>query len=108
MAFPSNPVSVGNATKVSQWDTLFNATKAIYDSLRSTYEMPILAAALRPHASGGCGALEDILLSSGRYVQGLPFDATSVESASIAIPIPKSWNEGTITAQFFWLNTAGG
>jgi len=108
MSFPANPVATGEATKVSQWDTLFNATKDIYDSLRSTNELPVLAAALRPHASGGCGALEDILLSAGHYVQGLPFDPTSIESASLAIPIPKRWNEGTITAQFFWLNTAGG
>lgn len=108
MAFPANPVAVGNATKVGQWDILFNATKDIYDSLRSTNELWVPAAAWRPHASGGCGALEDILLSAGRYVQGLPFDPTSIESASLDIAIPKRWNEGTITAQFFWLNTAGG
>jgi hypothetical protein len=105
---PVNPVAVGNATKVSQWDTLWNWVLEIYNSLRSTNELWVPAAALRPHASGGCGALEDILLSSGRYVQGLPFDPTSVESASFAIAIPKRWNEGTITAQFVWVNTAGG
>lgn len=105
---PTNPVAVGNATKVSQWDTLWNNVQSIYDSLRSTNELWVPAAAIRPHASGGCGALEDILLSAGRYVQALPFDPTAIESASLAIAIPKRWNEGTITAQFFWVNTAGG
>lgn len=81
---------------------------ALYDSLRSTNELWVPAPAWRPHASGGCGALEDLLMSSGRYIQGLPFDASSIESASIGIAIPKRWDEGTITMQPFWLNTAGG
>jgi hypothetical protein len=105
---PTNPVTVGLATKADHFNRLWDNAQAIYDSLRSSNELWVPAAALRQHASGGCGALEDLLLSSGRYVQGLPFDATSIESASLAIAIPKRWDEGTITAQFFWMNTAGG
>lgn len=105
---PTNPVAVGLATKVDQWDLLWNNVQSIYDSLRSLDEWPIPAAAFRPHASGGCGALEDILLSSGRYVQGLPFDPTSIESASFALPLPKRWNRGTFTFQPLLMNTAGG
>lgn len=82
--------------------------QALYDSLRSTNELWIPASAWRPHASGGCGALEDVLLSSGRYVQGLPFDGTSIESASMTMAIPKRWNESTVTFQPCWMNTAGG
>jgi hypothetical protein len=104
----TNPVSVGLATKVDHFDRVFNNTVAIYDSLRDVNEVFIPAAAFRPHASGGCGVLQDILLSSGRYVQGLPFDPTSIESASFAIAFPKRWNEGTITFQPLHMNTAGG
>lgn len=72
------------------------------------HELAIPAAAIRPHDSGGCGILESLLMSSGRYVQGLPFDATAIESASFQLSLPAGWNEGTITAQFKTLNIAGG
>lgn len=71
---PTNPVIVGLATKKDHYDRVFENTIAIYDSLRSTNELPILAQALTAHLTGGCGPLENILLSSGRYVLGLPFD----------------------------------
>ena len=105
---PTNPVSPGLATKVDHWDTLWENAQSIYDSLRTVNELWIPAAALRPHASGGCGPLEDLLLSSGRYVQGMPFDPTSLESASLAIAMPKRWNKGTFTFQPLLMNTAGG
>lgn len=73
-----------------------------------THELFIPAAALRPAATGGSGSLADITTSGSRYFAGLPFDATSVEAAHVSIGLPKSWNRGTVTAQFFWVNTAGG
>lgn len=39
---------------------------------------------------------------------GLPFGATAQEFAAIAYPMPKAWALGNVTAQFYWLNTAGG
>lgn len=105
---PVNPVAVGNATKVDQWDTLWTNVDGIYNSLRGVHELFVPAAAFRPHLSGGCGAVEDILLSSGRYVAGLPFDAAAVESASLLIALPQSWNRSTITFQPLLMNTAGG
>ncbi len=37
----------------------------------------------------------------------LDFDAGTAEYAQFAITMPKSWNEGTIKAQFVWSNAAG-
>lgn len=82
--------------------------QSLYDSLRAINEIWIPAAAWRPHDSGGCGALENYLLSSGRYIQAMPFDGTAIESASMGLMIAKRWNEGTITFQPVWFNSAGG
>jgi hypothetical protein len=34
--------------------------------------------------------------------RSLDFDAATAEYAQYAFPMPKRWNEGTITAQFIW------
>ena len=38
----------------------------------------------------------------------LDYDATTAEYAQVTIPMPKSWNEGTITVQFIWTALASG
>jgi hypothetical protein len=65
-------------------------------------------ASFRPKLSGGCGALQDYLLSAGIYVSAMPFSSSATNGASMTLRLPKSWNKGTITAQPYWLNTAGG
>ena len=67
----------------------------------------IPAAAMRPTSSNGCAAITDIETTSGRPdMQVLDFDPSSDEHAQFQISMPKSWNEGTITAQFYWTTTA--
>ena len=67
----------------------------------------IPAAAMRPTSSNGCAAITDIETTSGRPdMQVLDFDASSDEHAQFQISMPKSWNEGTITASFYWTTTA--
>jgi hypothetical protein len=36
----------------------------------------------------------------------LDFDPSSIEYAGFTIPMPKSWNEGTVTAQFIWSHSS--
>jgi len=72
------------------------------------HELFVLAAAFRPKVSGGPGGLEDVLLSSGRYISAMPFDGTTLEGAYIHFSFPKSWNKGNLTFQPYWFNTAGG
>ena len=38
----------------------------------------------------------------------LDFDATNIEAAQIALPMPRSWNEGTVQIQFVWTAAGGG
>lgn len=36
----------------------------------------------------------------------LDFDASATEYAQFSLPMPSSWNEGTITAKFYWSHAA--
>lgn len=58
---------------------------------------------LRPSASGGAAALAVISMGSGKPdVPSFDFDASAQETLEFSLPMPKSWDEGTITAQFLW------
>lgn len=66
------------------------------------YTIPVMAGAMSARATSGAG--------TGTFGVGLPtidFDATSQEYAVFAIPMPKSWDEGTVTFQPIWTNASG-
>lgn len=80
-------------------------TEAKVGSALHTIWIP--AAAMRPTSSNGCAGITDVETTSGRPdMQVLDFDASSDEHAQFGISFPKSWNEGTITASFYWCSTA--
>lgn len=61
------------------------------------------AAAMWPRTSNGCAQLATIEMATNKNThKTLDFDATSLERAQFAIQMPKSWDEGTIIAQFVW------
>lgn len=61
------------------------------------------AAAMRPSSSGGCAALALVATTSNRPdISTLDFDSTTAEYAQFWIRLPKNWDEGTITATFYW------
>lgn len=63
----------------------------------------IPAAQMRPSSSGGCAALATSAIGAGQPdIQTLDFDASAQEYAQFFLPMPKSWNGGTVTAQFLW------
>lgn len=56
-----------------------------------------------PTITAGCQSLDQIELASGRPdIFVLHFDPTSAEYAQFTIPMPEKWNEGTLTAKFYW------
>ena len=58
---------------------------------------------LRPSASSGAAALATNAMGSGKPdLLSFDFDASTQETLEFALPMPKSWDEGTITAQFLW------
>jgi len=67
----------------------------------------IPAVAMRPTVSNGCAGLTEVETTSGRPdMSVLDFDASSDEFSQFQITMPSSWNEGTITARFYWTTTA--
>ncbi|MDF2747923.1 MAG: hypothetical protein K0S98_2210 [Propionibacteriaceae bacterium] len=67
------------------------------------YTLWVPAAGIRPSATGGCAALALVATAANQPdLSTLDFDATTQEYAQFWVAMPKSWNEGTITAQFLW------
>lgn len=65
--------------------------------------IPIMAGSMQPSASGGSGALTNIATSANQPdILTLNFNQTTQQHAQFAIPLPKRWNRGTITARFRW------
>lgn len=69
--------------------------------------IPVMAAAMRPSVSGGCASLAAVASAANQPdIISLDFDATTEEYAQFSIPMPKGWDEGTLTAQFIWSHAA--
>ncbi len=71
------------------------------------------AEGISPRDNAGCADLATTAAATnGRPdIRALAFDKSSDEHAQFTIAMPKLWNEGTITAQFYWTNasvTSGG
>ena len=67
--------------------------------------IPVLAAAIIPNTTNGPAAGLSETGTNKVMLATLDFDAVTAEGAQIAIPMPRSWNEGTVQVQFVW--TAG-
>jgi hypothetical protein len=71
------------------------------------HSIPIMAGAMTPSVVSGCAALATIASASNQPdIQTLNFDASAIEYAQFAIPMPKSWNEGTVTFVPIWSHAA--
>ena len=65
------------------------------------------SSAMQPTTSNGCSSLTTVETTSGRPdMVVLDFDKDSDEFAQFSVAFPKSWNEGTVTFQFFWSGIA--
>jgi len=79
--------------------------QAVAGSVLRSFFVP--AAAIRPSSTGGCAALALVATAANQPdISSLDFDATTAEYAQFWIRMPKSWNEGTITASFIWSHAA--
>jgi hypothetical protein len=68
----------------------------------------IPAEGISPRSNAGCAELATTAAATtGRPdIRALGFDSSSDEHAQFTIAMPRLWNEGTITAQFYWTNAA--
>jgi hypothetical protein len=66
------------------------------------------AGAMKPRSSSGCGTSTYDSGSNDVTLATLDFDTSTQEYAhTLPMGMPKSWNEGTVTAVFYWTNTGG-
>ena len=76
--------------------------------LQGTYTIPVLAGAMTARTTNGAAAGLTESTTNKVMMRTLDFDQSTDEFAQIAIPMPKNWNEGTVTAQFCWTASATG
>lgn len=68
----------------------------------------ISAAAMWPRTTGGCAALAKTEMTTSLFnVQSLDFDQTTQEFAQLQIVLPRKYNNGTVTAVFYWTAASG-
>ena len=102
---PTYTVVTGSSTITSYTDHRDTGVTRLGTS--GKHEIPILAAAMRPSAAGGCAQLAVVASAANQPdIVTLDFDPTTEEYAQFAIPMPKSWNLGTVTFRPVWSHPA--
>lgn len=95
-----NDLSLANSAFVTAAITANNVAAA-------TRTIPVMAGAMYPRFTNGCGSSVAETSTNKINFNTLDFDGASDEFAQFMIPMPKGWNEGTVTVQFLWRSTGG-
>ena len=67
------------------------------------HAIPIMAGAMLPSVSGGCAPLDYVATAADKPdLVHLSFDPSTAEYAQFSMPMPKSWDEGTVTFKPVW------
>ncbi len=69
--------------------------------------IPIPASAMTPNTTNGAAVGVSESTTNKVMTRSLDFDQTTQEGAQFLIPMPKSWNESTVTFQPIWTAAAG-
>jgi len=82
---------------------LLQAIKALASGKQTLW---IPAGALTPRTTNGPASGTVETTTNKVMIKTLDFDATTAEFAQFAVQMPKSWNEGTVSALFVWSHAA--
>jgi hypothetical protein len=69
---------------------------------QGVHTIPVLAGSMTARSTNGAAAGSSELSSNKVMVITSDFDAATQEYVQFAIPMPASWDEGTVTAKFYW------
>lgn len=72
------------------------------------FMIPIMAAAMTPRTTNGAASGSSETTTNKIMLATLDFDQSTDEFAQFMMPMPKSWNEGTLSAIFIWTASATG
>ena len=98
----------GEYLTLRRFDASGTWVEAAYVGDAGPQTIPVLAAAMIANVSNGPASGLTESATNRVMLATLDFDAATAESAQIAIPMPRSWNEGTVRIQFVWSAGAGG
>lgn len=98
----------GYASSVVRCTGYVKASGAAVSSSIGKHMIPIPAANWMPRTTTGCAALAQAETATNRVnYKHLGFDGTAIEYAQFAMPMPSSWNEGTLSARFIGIAASG-
>ena len=75
--------------------------------VQGTHTIPILASSMLSRTTNGAASSLAELATNDVMKSSKDFDQTTSEGVQFYVPMPKSWNEGTVTAQFGWTAASG-
>jgi hypothetical protein len=105
---PGTPTA---ATAAATTNTTQIATTAMVQSAlaqSASRMIPVMAGAMVPTTTNGASGPTSLELATNDVmITTLDFDTTTAESAQFAIPMPESWNEGTVTFVPLWTAASG-
>ena len=79
------------------------------ESTVGTHDIWVPASAMYPSTTNGATAATTTEVSATKpEIRSLDFAAAAIDYAQFNIAMPKSWNEGTITAEFYWVPGGSG
>lgn len=101
-------VSVVTANGFSGSVANSTSTPAITISMSGVQDLFISAAAMWPRTTNPCADLAKTEIATSLFnIQSLDFDQTTQEFAQFQIVLPRKWNNGTVTAVFYWTAASG-
>lgn len=97
----------GSSTIYLSWRYTGSAYQILGAPFAGKHMIPFVAASMAPSVTGGCAALAAVASAANQPdIRSLDFDATTEEYAQFSIPMPESWNEGTLTFMPIWSHAA--
>jgi hypothetical protein len=104
--------AAGESVTITQLDSKKTDAQAIADLASAAspigrHSIPIMAGAMLPSIVDGCGSHNGIVSAANQPdIWTLDFPDGASRYAQFAIPMPKSWNEGTVTFRAVWSHPA--
>lgn len=74
---------------------------------QGVHTIPVLASAMVSRTTNGAASGVTELATNDVMLSSKDFDQTTSEGVQFHVPMPKSWNESTITANFGWTAASG-
>ncbi len=105
---PSAPTNGSVWTTTAGMFLRLNGTTYQVASNAAVQAIPIPATAMTRRTTNGPAVGTSETATNKVMIETLDFDQSTAEYAQIRFLMPKRWNEGTVTAQFYWTATTTG